>query len=1095
MITILNHLRNLFDRNPQQLCGLLAVTVPEELLPAASTDGSLSSDTFTWITLDNLQSPVPAPNVVIAILRGVEDLLDPLGICLSGTADLRNLVHSPAARHALNQTCHMLAEYYQSTFPADDLSAHRAALSWAVEYRLAREEVTNLVAILPCADLDRFLSQGTALRIYRSHTFNPKIHLWMGPEGLQAASEPPEPELERSYSLAHVPPDTIEGFTPSALFTFPLLEDYFLRFRPACTGDLMQSLYRAGRKDQLTETLFLLARDTHTWNEDSPEWQHFHPDRQQVIDLALRAATLYGLLSPELLTRGDDCDFSLNCYHLLIDILEPDAPTSPEKQINRALAYWFGLPRLPWLMNVVDPEQDSPKESGDAFRAVLDEILRIGAGSLGSAPHPDVDSGPEVIRHLFYAAHILNRSSAGQWALAFPDADDSAELDCSDYLAQVVRARIPLVFPSPLLTCYLQTYVDLSTRWQAYLKRLQKYKGRRTDEVEKIQREYRELFDNLHLPAHEQFLMRQALQRDWAEIEQQRKTLSAGPDVKIYLRSPWATHGVTENLYFDVTNEGDSVALNVILRLDPQNGFDLLPSDDTQPFDYAERKLGDLLPDEIRRASWQFRPHDENEHMRLLMHINVAAAACPDLEWGNIPILKRISGQSQPLIHSYHPGRVVSKADFFGRHAEILRLLSRLRAGNHTLIYGPRRMGKTSALRELKAVLEDPKELNRYDVPQILREDLRGVHPVEISLQTPSADTGNPAQALFQHEILDKVYQALEGHPARLTELQSRFEINPVGACLDALKELFAHHPGERIAMLVDEWDRLYIPGFTDLSTNLRSLILSESRITWFFTSTYAIVLEAQRGGSPLHNILATLKMDAMSEDDAWQLIQGPGLNANMGWQGEAAFLVTDETGRWPYLIQAMGLQIMETYEKDSKDRSTLIDKEKVRKILDNMAFDLDSRKKYFGYLWDLTRSEDDVFFEPMSWMGRMILWALLEHIPKPQTDSDLYTWIIAHLKEHRNEWEHSPAALTDPLPDLPGLQDEFERELSRLKIAFGVIQELPSHSYTFAVPLMVTALKEYILEDKNLIHNAYLGITAPSITNRREPPGDDEFL
>ena len=51
-------------------------------------------------------------------------------------------------------------------------------------------------------------------------------------------------------------------------------------------------------------------------------------------------------------------------------------------------------------------------------------------------------------------------------------------------------------------------------------------------------------------------------------------------------------------------------------------------------------------------------------------------------------------------------GRWVSGDDFFDRESELQILDARVRAGNHTLLTGQRRMGKTSVVRELGRRLE-----------------------------------------------------------------------------------------------------------------------------------------------------------------------------------------------------------------------------------------------------------------------------------------------------------------------------------------------------------------------------------------------------
>ena len=55
-------------------------------------------------------------------------------------------------------------------------------------------------------------------------------------------------------------------------------------------------------------------------------------------------------------------------------------------------------------------------------------------------------------------------------------------------------------------------------------------------------------------------------------------------------------------------------------------------------------------------------------------------------------------------------GRWVSGSDFFDRDRELRILEARVRAGNHVLLAGQRRMGKTSVARELGRRLTDSGE-------------------------------------------------------------------------------------------------------------------------------------------------------------------------------------------------------------------------------------------------------------------------------------------------------------------------------------------------------------------------------------------------
>ncbi len=82
-------------------------------------------------------------------------------------------------------------------------------------------------------------------------------------------------------------------------------------------------------------------------------------------------------------------------------------------------------------------------------------------------------------------------------------------------------------------------------------------------------------------------------------------------------------------------------------------------------------------------------------------------------------------------------GRWVCGDDFFGREAELELLTSRVRDGNHVLLTGQRRMGKTSLARELGQRLESQGWVFLFtDVEDascaedVIAEVAKAVHPV-----------------------------------------------------------------------------------------------------------------------------------------------------------------------------------------------------------------------------------------------------------------------------------------------------------------------------------------------------------------------------
>ena len=70
-------------------------------------------------------------------------------------------------------------------------------------------------------------------------------------------------------------------------------------------------------------------------------------------------------------------------------------------------------------------------------------------------------------------------------------------------------------------------------------------------------------------------------------------------------------------------------------------------------------------------------------------------------------------------------GRWVSGDDFFDRESELRVLESRVRGGNHVLLTGQRRMGKTSIARELARKNHRFSSRGRQDAVVAGRTDLK----------------------------------------------------------------------------------------------------------------------------------------------------------------------------------------------------------------------------------------------------------------------------------------------------------------------------------------------------------------------------------
>ncbi len=104
-------------------------------------------------------------------------------------------------------------------------------------------------------------------------------------------------------------------------------------------------------------------------------------------------------------------------------------------------------------------------------------------------------------------------------------------------------------------------------------------------------------------------------------------------------------------------------------------------------------------------------------------------------------------------------GRWVSGDDFFGRESELESLTARIRDGNHVLLTGQRRMGKTSIARELGRRLGDDGWVSLFaDVEaatcaeDAIAEIARAAHPVQSLAERLTAGMGHMRQ-WFQDNV------------------------------------------------------------------------------------------------------------------------------------------------------------------------------------------------------------------------------------------------------------------------------------------------------------------------------------------------------
>jgi GTP pyrophosphokinase len=258
------------------------------------------------------------------------------------------------------------------------------------------------------------------------------------------------------------------------------------------------------------------------------------------------------------------------------------------------------------------------------------------------------------------------------------------------------------------------------------------------------------------------------------------------------------------------------------------------------------------------------------------------------LDWGNTAPDRRLDPSHYFQI-PYTLSPVIGRR-FFGREAEFIRLADYLRdpaPGKAILLWGPRRIGKTSLLRQLEQILTG------------------GIYlPVFIDMQSLSGqDT-----AVFLHTVARGLAAAV-AHQDVIVPKFNRLRHDPLGyfrSFVDALRRCESRH----IVLILDEFQvlaglRAEKASLADSFAYLRSLITGGSQISFIFSGGGVLdTLRQQVGASSLLNVTHTQKVDCLSPHEARRLIVEPAQHLSYDDQ------VVDEmlalTAGHPYYLQML---------------------------------------------------------------------------------------------------------------------------------------------------------------------------------------------
>jgi predicted AAA-ATPase len=626
-------------------------------------------------------------------------------------------------------------------------------------------------------------------------------------------------------------------------------------------------------------------------------------------------------------------------------------------------------------------------------------------------------------------------------------------------LRAVVDSRIPINLPSKLFEQQLLAYRSIRAAWYKVQESIGSDRPS-PETMDQLLANYRRQQRVAYAPAHERAMLLRAYQADIERIDRLKQAVEIGPIIKATLKTPWVVLGIQETLILEIENVGGAIAHQFKLDLGRTSEFELLTL-------LATHSLGDLAP--ARRFRLEYRVRAKEPSLTTLaLNLNYSYRDHLDQqqviqETLHLEVRRPRESGIKPKGNRYEVGRpVYGSGNFFGRHDESERILTRLVKGSTQpiLLRGPRRIGKTSLLRQIELVLKDRQELQRRRLYSELETQLGAIHPVFVSLQSISQSSQNYV-AHFLQTIIEDIYVALrvEGEEQQIS--QSFERLFPTRAFMKQIDRVFAQRPNERLLVLVDEWDEIYSEEYSELGRNLRFLMQEEQRISWVFSSTWALSKEGGQYGSPFFNTLFTIELTQMDWPSAVRLVNAPSQAVGVTWHGEAVVAALEQTGRRPYLIQLLCSKIIDYLIEKSID---VVDTDTVAIVVNQIITQAHATAQYFGSLWnDESVSSSDK--NSVRWMGRLILWTLDASNSRSLTRLEIRNTIVEEFKRHAIEF-----------PDQTFFDREFDDQMTQLCWIFDVIT-LDNERYTFSIPLVQRWLHQMISQQDDLIDQAHAGL------------------
>ncbi len=299
----------------------------------------------------------------------------------------------------------------------------------------------------------------------------------------------------------------------------------------------------------------------------------------------------------------------------------------------------------------------------------------------------------------------------------------------------------------------------------------------------------------------------------------------------------------------------------------------------------------------------------------------------------------------EPLLNPYVAGNPVEKENFVGREDIMLRLEELWQVPTQApsiVLYGHRRMGKTSILRNLQTHLDGLSTVVNFNL------QLFG-----------NVQSTNELLYALAVEIYDTL--SVEIRQTLLEPDANRFlTCNPYQLLIQFLKQLNSVRKNRRFIIAVDEFELLEAlidRGTIDpaLIHFWRGLIQTYPWIIMIFAGLHTLNEMQQDYWSPFFSSVTSIPVSFLSTQAAHKLITQPSSDFDIEYDTEVVQRMIDLTNGQPYLLQLMGRALVSQYNRqiyeEAQSREKRFTLRDLASVVESPAFYCEGNA-YFSGVW-----------------------------------------------------------------------------------------------------------------------------------------------